>query len=196
MDVIVSRRSVRQYQSRPVEPDKLNLVLRAGICAPSAHDSRPWKLVAVASPDGRERLRLALARRFREDMESAGFAPGEIARRLERSQGIFSAAPVLLVLFARVSTPDNPLAPHKGVEPLLTAQSVALAGGQMLLAAHSLGLGACWFAAPLFCPDDVCDACGMAADSWAPQGLITLGYPEGESREKRPPTLEESVLYL
>jgi len=53
----------------------------------------------------------------------------------------------------------------------------------MLLAAHALGLGACWFCAPLFCPDVVKKVLRLPSDL-EPQALITLGFP---AEEPKPP---------
>ncbi len=58
----------------------------------------------------------------------------------------------------------------------MAMQSASLAGGQLLLAAHAEGLGACWMCGPLFAPQAVRDALDLPAD-WEPQALIVLGWP-------------------
>jgi len=68
-----------------------------------------------------------------------------------------------------------------------------MAGQNLLLAAHVLGLGACWLCAPLFCPDVVRDTLALPPD-WQPQGLITAGYP-AETREKTRAPLETRVVF-
>ena len=75
----------------------------------------------------------------------------------------------------------------------MAAQSVAMAGQNVLLAAHALGLGACWLCAPLFCPEVVRETLALPLD-WQPQGLITAGYP-AEAKEKTRAPLETRVLY-
>jgi nitroreductase len=47
MDVIFSRRSVRKFQERPLEKEKVTLLLRAAMAAPSACNNQPWEFVAV-----------------------------------------------------------------------------------------------------------------------------------------------------
>ncbi len=47
LENILARKSVRQYTSRPVEPEKTDLLLRAGMAAPSGSDKRPWSFVVV-----------------------------------------------------------------------------------------------------------------------------------------------------
>ena len=43
MNSIFTRRSIREYDSRPVEPEKLDRILRAGMQAPSAMNRQPWE---------------------------------------------------------------------------------------------------------------------------------------------------------
>ena len=43
MDAIFTRTSVRAYADRPVEPEKLERLLRAGMAAPSARNQQPWE---------------------------------------------------------------------------------------------------------------------------------------------------------
>jgi nitroreductase len=45
------RQSVRQYDGRPVEPEKLHRCLEAARLAPSASNSQPWKFVVVDDPE-------------------------------------------------------------------------------------------------------------------------------------------------
>lgn len=53
-----------------------------------------------------------------------------------------------------------------------------------MLAAHALGLGACWYCAPLFCQQEVRSVLGIPEDV-EPQALIALGYPD--ERPEAPP---------
>jgi coenzyme F420-0:L-glutamate ligase / coenzyme F420-1:gamma-L-glutamate ligase len=78
-------------------------------------------------------------------------------------------------------------------EYLMAVQSVAMAGQNLLLAAHDVGLGACWVCAPLFVPDVVRDVLELPAD-WEAQGFITLGYPAQVCEQTRHP-LEEKVIW-
>jgi nitroreductase len=47
MDYILRRRSIRAYQPREVEPEKLELLLRAAMAAPTACNSKPWEFIVV-----------------------------------------------------------------------------------------------------------------------------------------------------
>ncbi|MBI3762690.1 MAG: nitroreductase family protein, partial [Chloroflexi bacterium] len=78
-------------------------------------------------------------------------------------------------------------------EYLMAAQSVAMAVQNLLLAANAEGLGACWMCAPLFCPDTVRAALGLAED-WEAQAVITLGHPTDCGKPAARKTLDEVII--
>ena len=47
MNNILTRASVRRYQNKPVEEEKVEKMLRAAMAAPTAVDKRPWHFVVV-----------------------------------------------------------------------------------------------------------------------------------------------------
>ncbi|MBR4265365.1 MAG: nitroreductase family protein [Bacteroidales bacterium] len=49
LEVIKNRTSIRQYTDQPVEKEKIDNLLRAGLAAPSAMNKQPWKLVALTN---------------------------------------------------------------------------------------------------------------------------------------------------
>lgn len=57
MEEIMNRRSIRRYLDRPVEADKLERILRAGMQAPSGKNEMPWEFIVVTDPE----LRLAIS---------------------------------------------------------------------------------------------------------------------------------------
>lgn len=50
---IMSRRSIRKFESRGVAPDDVDIVLRAAMAAPSAGNQQPWRFIVLTD---RERL--------------------------------------------------------------------------------------------------------------------------------------------
>lgn len=50
MNAIFQRISVRKYQNRPVEPEKIEKILRAAMAAPSAGNQQPWEFYVVRNP--------------------------------------------------------------------------------------------------------------------------------------------------
>lgn len=47
LETILNRKSVRKYTGRPVEKEKLEILVRAGMAAPSSRDRRPWEFIIV-----------------------------------------------------------------------------------------------------------------------------------------------------
>jgi nitroreductase len=57
IDTIFRRRSIRRYVDKPVERDKLELLLHAAMAAPSACNSQPWESIVVTEAEVLDRLR-------------------------------------------------------------------------------------------------------------------------------------------
>ena len=57
MKEIFDRVSVRKYEDRPVEPEKIEKLLRAAMAAPSAGNQQPWAFYVVKNAEKREALR-------------------------------------------------------------------------------------------------------------------------------------------
>ena len=56
MDSIFHRISVRKYQDKPVEAEKIEMILRAAMQAPSATNQQPWEFYVVTNKDKLEEL--------------------------------------------------------------------------------------------------------------------------------------------
>ena len=94
---IESRRSVRSFSSRAVDPRIVEELIALACRAPAPHHTRPWRFVHVASPDARERLADAMADSWRADLEAEGRPIQEVARLLERSRRQIEEPPLLLL---------------------------------------------------------------------------------------------------
>lgn len=47
LDLLKSRRSIRRYQSKEVEKEKIDIILKSALLAPSSRSIRPWQFIAV-----------------------------------------------------------------------------------------------------------------------------------------------------
>jgi coenzyme F420-0:L-glutamate ligase/coenzyme F420-1:gamma-L-glutamate ligase len=192
--VIMSRRSLRRYLPDPVPRDLIERVLTAAIWAASAHNRQPWRFAVVESAAQKEALSASMGARLRRDLQADGAPQNVIEADVARSYERITNAPVLIAVCLTMADMDTyPDSRRSQAEYLMAVQSVAMAGQNLLLAAHDAGLGACWMCAPLFCPDVVRDSLDLPAD-WQPQGLVTMGYPAQERERTRHP-LEASVLW-
>lgn len=195
LQALIDRRSLRRYGTLPVPSELVQTVLEAARWAPSAHNRQPWRFVVIQSQLQKERLALAMGAQLRRDLVADGMmTAAQIAEDADRSYDRMTSAPVIILLCLTMADMDvYPDEKRTHAEMLMAVQSVAMAGQNLLLAAHAVGLGACWMCAPLFCPDVVQAALKMPND-WLPQALITLGYP-AQTREKTRHTLEGRVLW-
>lgn len=51
LDAVRNRRSIRRYQSRPIEPEKIEQLQEAMLRAPSSRNLRPWRFIFVSDAD-------------------------------------------------------------------------------------------------------------------------------------------------
>lgn len=194
LNILISRRSLRRYLPEPVPHHIIERLLHAATWAPSAHNRQPWRFAVVETPAKKDILAQAMGKRLRQDLAVDGVPPEVIEADASRSYSRITSAPVLIALCLSMQDMDQyPDTRRAGFEYIMAVQSVAMAGQNLLLAAHEVGLGACWMCAPLFCGDTVIEALELPSD-WQPQALLTLGYPAQEREKTRHP-LEKSVLW-
>jgi F420 biosynthesis protein FbiB-like protein len=192
--LIKSRRSIRRYQPTPISNDQIDALLEAGRWSPSAHNRQPWRWVVIQSAETKIRLATAMGARLRADLSADNAPQAIIDADVTRSYDRITKAPLLLLLCLTLADMDvYPDAKRAENEHLMAVQSSAMAGQNVLLMAHALGLGACWMCAPLFCPDVVQGTLDLPAD-WIPQALITIGIPAEEKTKPRK-SIEELTLY-
>lgn len=110
---LLTRRSVRKYSDRPVEEEKLDKVLTAGLYAPTGMNNQAPILVAVRDKETRDRLS-----RMNAAVMGASGDP-------------FYGAPCVIVV---LSDPER----------MTWVEDGSLVLGNLMNAAHSLGLGSCW----------------------------------------------------
>jgi len=58
MKEIFNRRSIRKFEDRPVEKDKIDKLLRAAMQAPSAANQQPWEFIVVEDKEALNKLSL------------------------------------------------------------------------------------------------------------------------------------------
>lgn len=110
---LLTRRSVRKYSDRPVEEEKLDRVLTAGLYAPTGMNNQLPVLVAVRDKATRDKLS-----RMNAAVMGASGDP-------------FYGAPCVIVV---LSDPER----------MTWVEDGSLVLGNLMNAAHSLGLGSCW----------------------------------------------------
>ena len=117
-EAIRSRRSIRAYLEKSVEPEKLEAVLEAARLAPSASNRQEWKFIVVQDKEVREKLAVAC-----NNQTFVGTAAAVIAACSTNPERIMSCG-------QRAGAVD-----------------LAIAVDHMTLQAVELGLGTCWICA-------------------------------------------------
>lgn len=172
-EILARRRSVRSYRDIPVEKDKIEQVLHAARCAPSACNNQPWRFAVVTDP--------ALRRRLAAEALGGVAVPNPWAVQ----------APVMIVACSQVKLITHSLAERlQGTQFHLIDIGIALE--HMALKAVELDLGTCyigWFNARA-----VRRVLALPS-SWKPECLLTLGYPVEWPRPTPRKALDEIVLF-
>lgn len=194
LHLIQGRRSIRRYQDRPVARALIEQILTAATWAPSAHNRQPWRFCVVTEEATKQRLSQHMAEQWRRDLGGDGADHSFIEKRIAISHARLTGAAALIIASVSMEEMDvYPDAKRADAEWIMAVQSTALACQNLLLAAHHVGLGACWMCAPLFVPDLVRNVLELPS-AWHPQALITLGYP-AETKEKDRVSLEQRVVW-
>jgi coenzyme F420-0:L-glutamate ligase / coenzyme F420-1:gamma-L-glutamate ligase len=176
-DFLRSRRSIRKLKQDPIPENVILRILEIGSYAPSAHNLQPWRFVVITDEGAKSQLASALSGKFFEDFQADHVPTSEIQKRLDRTIGHLKDAPLVIILCREetlVKPQPDPI--RQRAEEIMGIQSVAVSGLQLLLAAHSEGLGGTWICWPLFAPDETQQALCLEK-SWKPEGMLILGYP-------------------
>lgn len=173
-DAIKQRRSIRKYSTRPISPEILKEILEAAGWAPSAHNAQPWRFIVLTEESAKQALAEAMADAWTADMAKDGVTVE--AQKRKASIERFTHAPALIV--ACLTMEDMKVYPderRQRSERDLAMQSLGAAIQNILLTAHTAGLGASWFSAPSFCKETVRKILKIP-EMVEPQALIALGY--------------------
>lgn len=187
-EVLEGRRSVRTFEDRPVEKALIERMIEAGTRAPNAHNNQSWRFVIVTDKRELTRMVLAMQPKYRQALLNSGMAAEEVEALAEKRKLRLTSAPAaILPCVAKDDLPVYDDEERTHGDWMMAVQSAALAAGNILLAAHALGLGGVWICAPMFAPEAVRDAFDLPGD-WVAQGMLVIGYPaeKPDFRERKP----------
>ena len=166
-DAIKGRRSVRRFKQDPIESGKIESLKEALRSAPSAGNLRMRRFYFVFDEDLRKRL------------AAAAFGQMFICR-----------APLVVVACADLGIEEY--YGKRGVE-LYAIQDAAVSVENMLLMAHSLGLGAVWVGA--FSESETARILGLP-ERLRPVAMVPVGYPEVQPKGPPRGTEEEQIVVV
>ncbi|MBI4684898.1 MAG: nitroreductase [Nitrospirae bacterium] len=185
IEAIMKRRSVRSYEPKPIPKDIIQTIITAGNEAPSAMNSQPWRFVIVEDKATKSKLLGAAkpgAKKLFDSLKEINPERYEMVmqRFKELEDPIYYSAPVIVFVIG-----SGRYASH----------SCPLACENMMLAAHSLGLGSCWvgFGAMVTEDAEIRKILELKDDETV-FGPILLGYPK--EYPERPDKKEPQVKWI
>ena len=156
LDVIFTRKSVRSYTGEVVQKEKLEILLKVAMAAPSGRNQQAWAFIVITDPA--VLVKLAEGLPYAKMLPSAGSA----------------------IIVCGHSVPST----RPGGKDLWE-QDCAAATENILLAAEALDLGAVWTAVHPY-PDRqeyIRKTLNIPSDIW-PFCVIPVGYPSGDEQPK------------
>lgn len=166
LDNIATRTSIRDYEARPVEKEKIEKMLRAAMAAPTAMNKQPWHFVVVDQRNVLDAL--------------AGANP--YAKMLKK-------APLAIVVCGNT---DKMI---EGGGRDFWIQDASAATENLLLAAHAMGLGAVWTGAYPSEERCISISKVLSlSDNLIPLNMIVVGYPAEQPQPKQK-FKEENISY-
>ena len=161
LDAMRDRRSIRRYKPELPPKEALQQIIDAGLYAASGHGLQTAIIVAVTDKTLRDRL-------SEMNRVIGGWAEGFDP---------FYGAPAVLLVLADKSSANH-------------VYDGSLTMGNMMLAAHALGLGSCWInrAKEEFDSDEgkeILRELGIEGD-WEGIGHCIVGIPDGDLPEAKP----------
>lgn len=157
MQCIVTRRSVRKFDDKPVSKQDIQTIIKAAQYAPSAHNKQPWEFVVVD-----DKVFLEGLPRYQKWTAFAKDAPLAIIVCGDKNQAFH----------------DEELGySYVDIDCSLAIQN-------LMLSAHCLGLGTCFCAAAPI--DSIMAGLAEdlnLPEHIRPIAIIIVGYPQGEIRQ-------------
>lgn len=166
LETIMTRTSIRQYTDQPVEKEKIEAMLRAGMAAPTAVNAQPWHFVVVS-----DKAKLS-----------------ELAAANPRA-GMLKSAPLAIVVCGDMTKA------MEGKGRQFWIQDCSAATENILLAAHAQGLGAVWTALyPMEERIQPVSEALKLPDTLIPLCTVVIGYP-AEQPEPKDKWKPENISY-
>jgi nitroreductase len=147
--LLQTRRSIRVYKEKPVDPGTLQKIIEMAARAPSAHNARKVKWMVFS---GRERLRRLAATtvdwmRWALEVMPERAAELNFGRRVQQWEagldGILRGAPALVVVHGEKEA-GLPPGVTTGMDHQAPPLDYAISLSHLELGAMGLGLGTCW----------------------------------------------------
>jgi iodotyrosine deiodinase len=139
-EIMASRRSVREFSTKPVPREIIEACVAAAATAPSGANKQPWRFVVVGDPAIKRELRVAAEieeRKFYESRANAEWIADLGAIGTDWQKPFLEDAPWVVVLF-KVMRDERP--ERVSDQVYYVNESVGIAAGVFISAIHQAGL--------------------------------------------------------
>lgn len=159
------RASVRNYLDKPIEPDILEAILKAGIHAPTGGNLQPYSIIKIESKETKEKL----AELCWQDFIGKAAVDLIFCLDLRRNKRLA----------------DIGVAPHTAYHSFrhfwVSFQDTIIAAQNICTAADAFGLGSCYIATILERIEEIIRMCELPEGVF-PVVLLCLGYPKTQPK--------------
>ncbi|MEM1574070.1 MAG: nitroreductase family protein [Candidatus Methanomethylicaceae archaeon] len=149
IEAINTRATVREFLDQPLKEEEKRIILESAIRAPNAGGNEQWFFVAIETKEKIEelyKLIIEAQRVYYTEMLKTPLSKEQIENWEKRVESGLYRAPFYVAVFKDLR--EN-FYNNFEIEDRWAEQTAAAAIENMILAAHSLGIGSCWFGVPL-----------------------------------------------
>jgi nitroreductase len=169
-EVMAQRRTVRNFDRRPLPDGVLEWAVRTAATAPSGAHVQPWRFVLVTDPARKRRLREAAEaeeREFYGHRASTEWLAALAPIGTDWRKPFLEDAPAVIVVFEVHKGPHSP-------RPYYTKESVGIAVGLLLATLHQAGLATLTHTpSPMKFLNEICERPAEERAAY----VIPVGYP-------------------
>ena len=206
LHVIKTRKSIRRYKPDPIPDELLDKVLEAARWAATGENYQPWRFIVIRNPETKKKIG-DLARLGSGSRMTAWHCLGEMQERFEGIQDPVKKAEVLRFMYS------GEVSEFAKQAPVIIAIIGTLMEGSvdvpydlsaclenMLLEAHSLGLGACWVHGPAVYPRVVHRLkellkIPVGMSDYKVLAIVSFGWPAEARKHPRPKKPAEEIVF-
>lgn len=206
LEVITTRKSIRRYKPDPIPDAMIDKILEAARWAPTGENFQPWRLIVVRNPETLKKIG-ELGRVVTGSWATADYCLGRIEERFASIEDPEERERVLKVMYS------GQVSEFPGKAPLVivvigdlhppcmdVAYDLCACIENMLLEAHSLGLGACWVHAPAATMRRATKLKELVkiptgVGEYKLMAVVSFGWPSSSRLHSRPKKPLEEIVY-
>ncbi len=186
IEIIKTRRCVREYKDEQISDEDIKFLIDCAKYAPSGFNMQPWSFLVIKNKDIMRKIsesgKKSMIPLLEPIKDPSQKAKDFLVFLKTKGTNMFYNAPVLVIILGNKNAPT-------------VDSDCAMAAQNMMLAAHSRGIGSCWIGGvlPALMNEGLLKELGVPEGYKAVAPLI-FGYPK--SKTQMPGKNEPEVIWL